>query len=400
MCTILSTTLETSRSFPQGSQCLCTPAPNTSSKVITDGKGSQLEDTPKTTIRELLPEGTDLDAGKKRETADASPFQSQNAPQSQDVSYHDQASDPQHPKSPYFAHGNVNPLSSSHSNSIDQYLGPESFMPQQVQPPFAPGLGPQFSGAHDPSFDMPYRQMAPMQFGSITAKHGSLNSYPNSVASASLNGIHTGRINPLTAHAGHHYQSPETNHPIDVSSNAFGRWPWNNTPVPDALTYPAAPSSVNAISSIIPNPQQQTLQHGPSQHWPSPFMPVMGGGASAAEDNRDQRFQAHYCTCGPGCGCLACPIHPYNAATTQEALQVGRLLSQDSPWNSGGEPEILDSSKPEMLPKAIMSGDEWVDFQYSFPLSAMMDQTSVTDFETGPQTPNCCQSANNNDELI
>lgn len=247
---------------------------------------------------------------------------------------------------------------------------------------------------------MPYRQMAPIQLGSITAKHGPLNSYPNSLASASVNGINPGGIDPLIAHAGHHYQTPEASHRIGVSSNTFGSLPWNNTPVPNALTYPTAPSSLDAIGSMISNPQQQATQHGPSQNWPAPFMPVMGGGASAAEDNRAQRYQAHYCTCGPGCGCLACPIHPYNDATTQEALQAGRLLSQDSPWTNGGEPEILDPTKSDMLPKAIMSGEEWVDFQYSFPLSAMMDQTSVTDFETVPQVSNCCHSVDNSDELI
>ena len=47
-----------------------------------------------------------------------------------------------------------------------------------------------------------------------------------------------------------------------------------------------------------------------------------------------------------------------------------------------------------------MSGDEWVDYQYSFPLSAMMDQKSVTEFETGPQESSCCQSIDNNDVLI
>ena len=234
--------------------------------------------------------------------------------------------------------------------------------------------------------------MAPTQFGPITAKHGSLNSYPSSVARASVNGIPGGGINPLTAHASHHYQPPETSHRIDASLNAFGALPWNNTAVPDALTYPTAPSSMNAMGSMISNPLQQALQQSPSQHWATSFMPVMGGGASAAEDNRAQRFQTHDCTCGPGCGCLACPVHPYNDATTQEALHVGRLLSQDSPWNNSVEPEILESTKSDMLPGAIMSGEEWVDFNYSFPLSAMIDQTSVTGLETGPQESNCCDS--------
>ena len=383
-----------------GSQCLCTPAPNTSSKVLTDGKDSQVENKTNATVREQQPEVTDLNADKKSNTADCSPFQSHNAPQSQDVSYGSQASDPQHSRSPYFANESVNPISLPSSVPIDQYLGTESFLPQQVRSSFALGLGTPFSGTHDPSFEMPYRQMAPMQFGSITAKQGPLNSYPNSVASASVNGIHPGGINPLTAHAGHQYQPPGTNHRIDFSSDTFGDLPWSNNAVPDALTYATAPSSINAIDSMISNPQQQALQHGPSQNWPAPFMPAMGGGASAAEDNRAQLFQAHYCTCGPGCGCLACPIHPYNDATTKEALHVGRLLSRDSPWNNGSEPEILDSTKSEMPPRTIMSGDEWVDYQYSFPLSEMMDQKSVTEFETGPQESSCCQSIDNNDELI
>lgn len=273
-------------------------------------------------------------------------------------------------------------------------------MPQQVQSPFTPGPGASLSATHDPSFETPYRQMPPMQFGSITAKHGPFNTYPNSVARASVNGIPGGGINPLTAHASHHYQRPETDHRVDASLNAFGGMPWNNTPIPDALSYPAAPSSMHAIGTMISSPQQQALPHGPSQHWAAPFTPIMGGGASAAEDNRAQRFQTHDCTCGPGCGCLACPIHPYNDATTQEALHVGRLLSQDSPWNNGGEPEMLDPNKSEMHPRAIMSGDEWVDFNYSFPLSAMIDQTPVTDLETGPQGSNCCRSVDAVDELI
>ena len=291
-------------------------------------------------------------------------------------------------------------MNSPPSSAIDPYLSTESFLPQQVQSPFAPGLGPPFNETHSPSFEMPYRQIVPTQFRSITAKNGSLNNYSNNVASASVNGIHPGGLNPLTAHAGHHYQPPEPNHHIDVSSNAFDGLLWNNTRVPDALTYPTASSSLGAINSMISNPQQQALQHGRSQHWPASFIPVMGGGASAAEDNRAQRFQAHYCTCGPGCGCLACPIHPYNDATRQEALHVGRLLSQDSPWNNGAEPEILDSTQSEMLPKAIMSGDEWADFQYSFPLSEMMAQTPVTDFETELQESNCCHPVDNSNELI
>ncbi|KAL8792956.1 MAG: hypothetical protein Q9195_004453 [Heterodermia aff. obscurata] len=379
-----------------GSQCLCTPAPNTSSKVIADGKDSQLENKTSSTIREPQPEVTDLDAEKKLKTAEKPPFQSHNAPQSQDVSYNAQVSDPQHSRSPYFARGNVNSISSPRNNSTGQYLGTESFLPQQVQSPFALGLGPPFIEPHDPSFQIPYRQMAPVQFGSITAKHGPLNSYPSNVASASVNGVHLGGINPLTAHASHHYQPPEAAHPINVSSNAYDDLSWNNTLVP----YQTTPSSINAINPIFSNPQQQALQQGPSQNWPAPLMPLMGGGASAADDNRAQRFQAHCCTCGPGCGCLACPIHPYNDATKQEALHVGRLLSRDSPWSNGGETEILDPTKSDMLPQAIMSGEEWVDLQYSFPLSAMMDQTSVTDFETVPQRSNCCHSVDNSDELI
>ena len=122
----------------------------------------------------------------------------------------------------------------------------------------------------------------------------------------------------------------------------------------------------------------------------TPSIPSIGVGASAAEENRGQRFQEHICTCGTGCGCLACPTHPYNDITKQEALQAGRLLSQEPFWNSTDDFEVYGSTQSEVPPgvpsRTIIYGDEWLDAPYQFELSDLTSQSPMH----GSQGFDCC----------
>ena len=137
--------------------------------------------------------------------------------------------------------------------------------------------------------------------------------------------------------------------------------------------------------------QSQLLQQGYQEPWPAPAMPPFGMGASAAEDNRGQRYQIHECTCGDACGCLACPVHPYNHATRMEALHAGRVLQQDFLGPNSldfGQMETNYNNLPIMLDK------DYIETEHFFKPSELTSQIPAASFKPqtqgGSQGGSCC----------
>ena len=385
------TVLEAYHSYFQGSQCLCTPAPDASSKSIQDGPSPKLEQATSTTTHKLQPVTIDLDVDNRSKAITSTPFQRHDTPQAQDSSFYGLNPNIQHSEPTYHMQGLAATTETPYSDQTPSYVNAEALVPQPLGIPSSPSMHSPFKGTHNSSFGTTYHGAPSIPFGSPAASFRSMENYPNRETTASVNSVYSSDVNPLNPRAFHHYQLPERLNHDHAPISTLGNPPWGNAMAPIPLNYPIAPPLVDAIGSMVSTPQRQSLQSVTSRNWSTPFAPVMGVGASAAEENRAQRYQEHECTCGPGCGCLACPIHPHNDATTQEALHVGRLLSQDPLWSSS-ELEPFDAKSSEMLPEAIMSGEEWLESQYSFPMSDLMSPISIPDFEADSQGRSCCGS--------
>lgn len=315
-------------------------------------------------------------------------------PQMQDPFLYDHVPGLQHPRPPYTTQELPAPTGIPYSDQTSSYVNAAASVPLQPELPSSPSMHSPFSEAHNPYFGTPYHEAPVIPFGSPPASLRSMEKYSNRETTASVNSDYSSDINPLNPRIFHQYQDPERLNREHAPIATIGRSSWGNALAPVPLNYSIAPPLVDAIGSMVSTPQQQSLQRVTSRYWSTPFAPAMGVGASAAEENRAQRYQEHECTCGPGCGCLACPIHPHNDATTQEALHVGRLLSQDPLWSNSSELEPFDAKSSEMVPEAIMSGDEWLESQYSFPMSDLMTPMSIPAFEVDSQGHSCCDSTN------
>ena len=45
------------------------------------------------------------------------------------------------------------------------------------------------------------------------------------------------------------------------------------------------------------------------------------------------------CACGPGCNCVFCTVHPYNAATKARVQSLGEILATENPWDHMSPPQ-------------------------------------------------------------
>ena len=77
----------------------------------------------------------------------------------------------------------------------------------------------------------------------------------------------------------------------------------------------------------------------PNSHY---LNPVISPGVPSAAFNA--MTSSHNCQCGPGCNCVFCATHPYNAATRQGVQNLHRILEMDNqmdlapiPTQSGSE---------------------------------------------------------------
>lgn len=336
----------------------------------------------------------DLDSSTEQATAGNLASNGHEARQSQDSPYHGHISDLQHSRSPYTHKWNTNPTNSPYRNPTPQVINGQSFLPQQPQLSSPLDLHASFATTHASPFGSLYSNPLSMQFGANTATQGAFGNYQSREMTPSVNSIHSSGISPQIPKPGSDYQSLGTSNDTGNPPNSFGGLPWNNGTTATPFNYPLAPPIINAMSSMNYTPQGQSFPQVDNQSLSTPFTSVVGAGASAAEENRAHRYREHECTCGAGCGCLACPTHPYNDTTKQEALQVGRLLSQDPVWNNFGDLEKFDPTQSDVLKEAILSGEEWLDAPYAFPWSDLMSQNLVTT----SQGSNCCLPPNLDDE--
>ena len=278
-------------------------------------------------------------------------------------------------------------------NNLQQYTSPTSFMTSRLHPDIPLDQKAVYNPDLDYASQRAYQRMAPTHYGPTFRSDGSLTSYsghdcvPSTVGST----MNSAAALPLSR-----YLCPQE---IDANqiyqpSDVYGSSSWGNNGMPVPSRNPLPPSMYNPGCVSKAAQQIDLLQHQSYQPSPVPEVPLLGVGASAAEENRAQRYQTHVCTCGPGCGCLACPIHPYNDATRKEALHVGRLFNQDSPWDYDGDLEQVGSVTEDLGPQPIMYGDEWLEAQHSFRQSELMNQNPVLEHEAEVQGRSCCQSAN------
>ena len=78
---------------------------------------------------------------------------------------------------------------------------------------------------------------------------------------------------------------------------------------------------------------------------------MSGMPASAAEevDPGHHSDLSHNCTCGPECGCVACPLHPYNEATRQHLLTGASHLALQAYLNGNHEWNHPDANQRRIV---------------------------------------------------
>lgn len=85
---------------------------------------------------------------------------------------------------------------------------------------------------------------------------------------------------------------------------------------------------------------------------------LLGMAASAAEDieTRHNVDPMHNCTCGPACGCVACPVHPYNVATRNHLLSSAAQLMQNSPGSDEHYSHLTTTDQPSITQSNAFPG--------------------------------------------
>ena len=340
------------------------------------------------------------------------------------ASYQDPAPTSQHPTPQHSAQGSVESAVSPFKDTGNQLVSAQDFIPESTFTTDPRGV---LSGSQGLSYTDLYKHAPPTPYHHVATDCGQPNDYASGntlpVGNDFSNNANNPQYHQPTGFVGQNYN------PLNI----FDGSQWHSVATPGFFSYPGAQPLHNStalmdvnqqpqyhslalmdvsqplqpnsgsLMGVTPQPQHsplalmdftqqsQLLHHGSQEAWPAPAMPPFGMGASAAEDNRGQGYPVHECTCGDACGCLACPVHPYNHATRMQALHAGRVLQQDFLGPNGLDFEQMESSYNNL---PIMLDSDYIEAEHFFQPSELMGQIPPTSFmpqtQSGSQGGSCC----------
>jgi hypothetical protein len=165
--------------------------------------------------------------------------------------------------------------------------------------------------------------------------------------------------------------SPSTPISNDLNAVTYFQTPYHQIqPVQPLIAPYGYPSPFSTQGHATPDPQWQqpsvfTQTSAPfSASIPAPFqtLPKAENGHVAADDD------THNCSCGDGCNCLACIVHPHNSRTTalvQSAMM--KYWGEGIPMSTGYDPTMTSVSSPENGEDMILNASDYQFEEYLFP---------------------------------
>ncbi|KAL8814910.1 MAG: hypothetical protein Q9223_005913, partial [Gallowayella weberi] len=296
------------------------------------------------------------------------------------------------------------------NGQMPQVLGPNQYSPgQYLQSHYPPGQYalPQYSPGHYPAgqfplpapmhnYARPYYGQPPAE-SPIAATQGSEEQDAVTSASSSQGTCCTGDSDEAQVQS----SSPQTDS-LDLSA-LTKTLPAKNSNQGEAAVNSKNPnqakedafSTAEGLQEIISNSPQTTLFTYPSTHataenpmtvdqfallqassrWyheqvPSYALDGITGSAAPPAEPMDAPELTHACSCGPGCDCQFCMVHPYNQRSRDIAQELYSDLARDSA-------HLGSSSRPQSSYDDVSSS----------PIVMQPDEAGVQDFLGDPTKP-------------
>ncbi|KAL8806523.1 MAG: hypothetical protein Q9182_001306 [Xanthomendoza sp. 2 TL-2023] len=282
------------------------------------------------------------------------------------------------------------------NGQMQQVLGPNEYLPgQYLQSHYPPGQYPlpQYSPGHYPpgqfplpaamhNYAQPYHEQPPAG-GSIAASqtsepHDAVSSTSSSQGTCCTGGSEEPQVqtsspqtDSLDMSALTETLPAEKSNQLDVAVNSENP----NQAKEDAV------STAESLQDIISSSPQTTLFTYPStlataenpmtmdqfallqaspqwyhQQVPSYAIDGITGSAAPPAERMNAPELTHACSCGPGCNCQFCTVHPYNQRSRDIAQELYSDLAKDSAYlGSSSRPQ---SSYDEVSSPIVMQPDE------------------------------------------